>query len=203
MVQTSTMKFSLLSFLIFLTLSVTSQTEFEELLNKHQLEFTMPDGFEEVPVKENPDMYYNYAMKLIGQQFEVRYTIMSLRKMCEDYKDSKNDSTRMMIDPNKLHKSMVIANILNISQINMAKDPIPQIAPFPPKSVKEEFGCEYGGTAFFKVNSTFSIGYKYCSFVVLHKENVADVYISFLGKKGKKIPEFMLKAFYALRFVNE
>jgi len=197
------MKFSLITIVLLFCLSAKSQTEFEELLNKHLLQFTMPEGFQEVAVKENPDMYYNFAMKLIGEEFEVRYTIMSLRKMCEDYKNTKNDSTRMMIDPNKLHKSMVIANILNISQIDMAKEPIPQITPFSPKAVKEEFGCEYGGSTFFKVNSTFSIGYKYCSFVVLHKDNVADVYISFLGKKKKKIPAWMFKAFYALKFVNE
>jgi len=197
------MKFLLITSALFFSVVAKSQTEFEETLNKHLLEFTMPDGFEEVPVKENPDMYYNYAMKLIGEEFEVRYTIMSLRKMCEDYKKSEKDSTRMFIDPNELHRSMIIANILNISQINMAKDPIPYVTPFSSKAVKEEFGCEYGGSAFFKVNSTFSVGYKYCSFVVLHKDNVADVYISFLGKKKKKISEFMIKAFYALKFVNE
>jgi len=197
------MKIFLASILFLISFHAKSQIEFARLLIENNLEFHFPDDFEEIPVKENPDMYYNYAMKLIGEEFEVRYTIMSLKKLLVDFEESKKDSAIMMLNPNDFHKSMVLATILNISQLQMGKDPMPTISAFSTKAVKEEFGCEYGASAFFEVNSTFSEGYKYCTLIVLHKENVADVYITFLSKKKKAMTEFMLKAFYALRFVEE
>ncbi|MBI3133812.1 MAG: hypothetical protein HYZ14_03970 [Bacteroidetes bacterium] len=182
-------------------LSASAQTDFLKILEENQLTFEKPADFEEVPVKENPDLYYNYAMKHITANLEVRYSIFSLKQMLLDYEESKKDTSRTMLNPNNLYKSLMVVNILNISQLNLSKEGIPKAAAFNSESVMQEFGCEYGATAFFEVNSTFSEGYKYCSMVYLHKENVADVCICYLMKKPKDFEKYFGLAFHALRFI--
>ena len=44
----------------------------------------MPDGFKEVGVKENGDLFYNYAIQLKKSDFEVRYSVVSLKSLLEE-----------------------------------------------------------------------------------------------------------------------
>lgn len=180
-----------------------AQSGFSDLLIDNDLTFEMPVDFIEVPVRENPDLFYNYAIKHRKADFEIRYSIFPLAEMLQEYEASLSDSSRIMIDPNQLYKSLFIVNILNVSQIRMGEAPIPEIIEFQSKAVNDEFGCEYGATTFFAANSEFSGEYKYCSMVYLHKENTADVCISFLVKKMKTFEKYFHQAFYALRFIRQ
>ena len=172
--------------------------EFNKLLKDNGLEFELPLDFIETAVYENGDLYYNHAIKFKQDSFEVRYTIFPLYPLLEDYKKSLNDPNTMELDPNKYHGSMFMANILNVSQTG--PENMPAVTDFPIEAVKNEFGADYGGFYFFIANSEFGKNYKYCLMMVIHKRNIADVYVSFLGNDKEKFNEYMLKAFHAIRF---
>ncbi|MEM8900438.1 MAG: hypothetical protein AAGC85_20145, partial [Bacteroidota bacterium] len=153
------------------------EPDFFKLLEDLSLSFQMPEGFEPTPTRENHDLFYNYAIKLPTDSFEVRYSVFPLAPLMERYQESLSDSNTLMINPNKIHPSSFQANILNVSQ--SGTEAMPNIQYFHPSSVKKEFGADAGGSSFFNPNSDFGKNYGLCSMVMLHKENIADVYISF------------------------
>lgn len=171
---------------------------FDKLLSENHLVFEKPEKFAETEIFENGDLYYNYALKYELDSFEVRYTIFPLHSLLEDYKKSLDDPKTTTLDPNKYHKSMFMANILNVSQSGMEN--MPGITDFPKEAVKKEFGADYGGTSFFTANSEFGKDYKYCMMIVIHKKDIADVYISFLSNNQEKFEEYMLIAFHSIKF---
>ena len=193
------MKTKILMTLFTLTTSLTVNAQkFEKVLKKNSLTFEKPADFNETEIIKNQDLYYNYAIKLIQDSFEVRYSIFPLYPLFKDYNKSLDDPKITSLDPNKYHLSMFMVNILNVSQSGMEN--MPSITDFPKEAVKQEFGADYGGTSFFEANSEFGKDYKFCLMVALHKKDVADVYISFLGNNREKFDEYMLKAFHALKF---
>ena len=173
---------------------------FQKLLSEHDLVFNMPTDFEETPVKENGDLRYDYAIKYKKDTLEVRYSVFSIKPLLKQYKESLNNPNESLMDPNKYHNSMFMANILNVSQAGMQN--MPETSSFPADAVKKEFGADYGATTFFKANSEFSEGYDFCLMLVIHKKDVADVYISFLGKNPEKLVKQMSLAFSSLKFKN-
>lgn len=189
----------LLIFSLSTTYSFGQKTnEFESLILENGLVFEKPIEFLPTAVIENGDLAYNYAMRLKQDSFEVRYSIFPLGGLLKDYKGSLNDPNRMVLDPNTYHSSMFRANILNVSQAGLNN--MPGISDFPPEAVKKEFGADYGATSFFLANSEFGKNYKYCLMMVIHKKDLADVYVSFLGNDQSTFQEYMLKAFHAIKF---
>ena len=172
--------------------------DFIQLLVDNQLQFDMPEGFGETEIKENRDLYYNYAIKSENSSFEVRYTIFSLKPLLKEYEESLTDSTKTMLAPNSYHKSMYMANILNVSQAGMEN--MPGSTPFPSEAVKTEFGADYGATAFFPANSEFAKDHEFCMMILLHKDDVADVFISILANTPEEIEENLMTVFHACRF---
>ena len=187
-----------LALIFAIVTNAQTDKEFRKQLSENDLVFSMPDDFTETIVKENRDLYYNYAIKYDKDTFEVRYTIFSLKPVIKEFVDSKDDPNKSILDPNKYHSSMFLANILNVSQLGM--DNVPQRSSFPLDAVNKEFGADFGATSFFQANSQFAEGYNFCLMIVLHKKDVADVYVSFLGNNQKKFEEYMLKAFHSLQF---
>ncbi len=172
--------------------------DFATILAENGLTFEKPVEFAETEIRKNGDLYYDYAMKLPRDSFEVRYTVFSLQPLLDDFKKSLNDPNIVTLDPNSYYRQMFMANILNVSQSGMEN--MPQISDFSPEAVKTEFGADYGGSSFFRANSEFGEGYEYCMMMVIHKKDIADVYVSFLGNDMGKFEEYMLKAFHAIRF---
>ena len=189
---------SLIALICFLTAIAQEPSNFDELLSENQLEFKKPESFSETEVIENGDLFYDYALKYDLDSFEVRYSILPLHSLLEDYKKSLDDPKTTTLDPNKYHTSMFMANILNVSQSGMEN--MPSISDFPKEAVKKEFGADYGGTSFFKANSEFGQDYRYCLMMVIHKKDIADVYISFLSNNKERFEEYMLMAFHSIKF---
>jgi hypothetical protein len=126
----------------------------------------------------------------------VRYSIWSLKPTLEEYRKCKLDSAHcMMIDPNKIYSGRAISNVANMtSGASMEFDP------FPPDAVKREFNGDKGGSAFFVFKCEFGKGYKYGQMVVLHKDDVADVIITYMSNDKQKHPNLMMGPFHSLVF---
>lgn len=169
--------------------------EFIKQIDTIGLKFEMPSDYKETYVKENKDLWYSFAIKDKNADFEVRYTVWSLKPTMEEYKKCKLDTNCLMISPNGIYKGRIQSNILNMTggqDIN--------IGAFPPNAVKKEFNADNGGSSFFQFNCGFGTGYKYGQMVYLQKDNVADVIITFMSNDKLTHSELMNKAFHSLTF---
>lgn len=182
--------------MLILPASLCGQSKsFLALLDSAGLQFKMPAHYQEVPTKENPDLYYCFAMKNNAGDFEVRYSIWPMQESLKDYEECKVKLNCMMVHPNSMFKSIAEANVLN-----MTAGQDVAISGFPKEAVKKEFNADIGGSAFFEFNCEFGKGYKYGFMVVLHKDDVADFIITFLGNDKARHSDLMLESFYALTF---
>ena len=169
--------------------------EFEQHIDTLGLQFEMPKGYKEVVVKSNRDLYYGFAIKNKKDDFEVRYSIWSLKNDLVEYERCKADPNCMSIHPNSVYKGRAQANVLN-----MTAGESMNYGDFPPQAVKKEFNADAGGSSFFQFNCKFGEGYKYGQMVVLHKDNVADVIITYLSNDKDKHSDLMEIPFHSLTF---
>ena len=172
-----------------------NQTAFEKLCTDNGLQFKMPTGFHPIPVKENPDLHYDFAIINKEGTMEIRFSIFSLKKALEDYEASLQDKNTIMIPPNNIYKGIIQANVLNMTGGQMY-----DIGAFDSQAVKREFNADAGGSSFFKFNSVFGTGYEFGQFVYLHKDNVADAIVTFMSNDKSTHSDLMLTGFYALTF---
>jgi hypothetical protein len=170
--------------------------EFQAMLDSTGLIFTMPEGYKETIVKENGDLYYAFAIKNTKADYEVRYSVWSLKPTIEEYKKCKLDSAHcFMLNPNTLCYGRAQSNVLN-----MTAGESMDVDPFPTAAVKKEFNADYGGSAFFQFKCEFGKGYKYGQMIVLHKDDVADILITYLSNNKETHMELMKIPFHALIF---
>jgi len=169
--------------------------EFRKHIDSIGLKFQMPANYKETYVKENKDLWYSFAIKDKKADFEVRYTIWTLKPTIEDYKKCKLDTNCFMIRPNVIYKGRIQSNVLN-----MTGGQDIDIVAFPLEDVKNEFNADNGGSSFFQFNCGFGKGYKYGQMVYLHKDNVADVIITYMSNDNSTHFDLMEKSFYALSF---
>lgn len=174
---------------------VVKVEEFQKYIDTIGLKYTMPTGYKETFIKENGDLWYSFAIKDDNADFEVRYTVWPLKPSFEQYEKCKLDKNCHMINPNNIYQGRIQTNILN-----MTKGKDSDIGPFPSLAVKKEFNADAGGSSFFEFNCEFGKGYKYGQMVYLHKDNVADVIITYMSNDKEKHSDLMMKSFHALTF---
>ena len=169
--------------------------EFQKYIDTIGLKFIMPPDCKETYVKENKDLWFSFAIKDKKADFEVRYTVWSLKSTVMEYEKCKQDTNCLMVSPNAIYKGRIQSNVLN-----MTGGQNYDIGAFPPQAVKKEFNADNGGSSFFEFNCGFGTGYKYGQMVYLHKDNVADVIITFMSNDKSTHSDLMDKSFHALTF---
>ncbi|MBS1951267.1 MAG: hypothetical protein JST37_09725 [Bacteroidetes bacterium] len=175
--------------------STISIKQFTDYIDSVGLKFKMPDNYKETDIIENGDLYYVFAIKNKNADFEVRYSIWPMKPKLKEFEKCKTQPGCSMIDPNRMFKGIAEANVLNMTAGKGAN-----IGGFGKEAVKGEFNADIGGTAFFELNCAFGKGYKYGQMVVLHKDNTADVIITFMSNDKDKHSELMFEPFHALTF---
>ena len=170
-------------------------SEFQKYVDTIGLKFIMPPDYKETYVKENKDLWYGFAIKDKNSDFEVRYSVWSLQPTVEQFNKCKLDTNCLMVSPNVIYKGRIQSNVLN-----MTGGQDIDIGAFPPQAVKKEFNADNGGSSFFQFNCGFGKGYKFGQMVYLHKDNVADVIITFMSNNKSTLSDLMEKSFYALTF---
>lgn len=132
---------------------IVKAEEFQKHINPIGLIYLMSSGYKETFVTENKDLKYDFAIKSENADFEVRYTIWSLKPTLEEYKKCKLDKNCTMVNPNSIYQGIVEANVLNMTA-GLDAD----IGPFPPMAVREEFNADSGGSSFFAFDCEFGKG---------------------------------------------
>ncbi|MFC7773040.1 hypothetical protein [Flavobacterium sp. GCM10027622] len=189
----------LIAFFALVSISSFSQTltleEFQKQAGLSGLQFEMPIGYKIKEVKQNRDLRYSFAIINSDATMEVRYSLFPIKEMLIAYEKSKSNTNEIMINPNNLH-----VGIMNSNGLNMTGGKMVEIGDFPTQAVKKEFNADYGGSGFFEFNCEFGKGYKYGQFVCLHKENIADVIITFMSNDRNTHSDLMDIPFHALKF---
>jgi hypothetical protein len=189
------------SFVLFLFAGSTfaqdqlTQTEFESYCDSVGLKFNIPEGYTVIPTIENRDLWYSFAIINADSSMEVRYTIWPLQTMLKEYEESLKDSNSVMIHPNKIYDGRVQTNVLNMTGGQWY-----DVGPFPTQAVKKEFNADAGGSCFFEFNCEFGKGYKYGQFMYLHKDDIADVIVTFMSHDKETHSDLMFVGFHSLTF---
>lgn len=188
-----------ITFITFFAINTYCQTltleEFQKQAAESGLQFKMPPGYKIKEVKKNRDLQYSFAIINSEGTMEVRYSLFPMKQMLEEYEKSKKDPNVVMINPNNVYVGLMTANGMNMTNGTMLN-----IGDFPPQAVKKEFNADYGGNSFFEFNCEFGKGYKYGQFVCLHKENVANVIITFMSNDRYTHSDLMDIPFHSLTF---
>lgn len=172
-----------------------SVIDFQEFADSQGLKFEMPEDYSVAEVKENRDLWYSFAIINADSSMEVRYTIWSLESEKKQYEESLKDSSITMVPHNNIYRGRVEANALNMTGGNGAS-----IGSFPTAAVQREFNADAGGSSFFLFNCQFGEGYEFGQFVFLHKDDVADVIITFMSNDKSTHSDLMDAAFHSLVF---
>jgi hypothetical protein len=180
---------------LLLSQNISNQSSFKSLLDSCNLEFQIPPSFIETPIKKNRDLLYQFAIKHSSKDYEIRYSIFSLK----DLLALKNDTNVVIVDPNTIYISLMTATVLNLSGTNKIQNPIKFL---PPEAVQKEFNADVGGMVAFPFNSEFGKGFRFCNLVFLHRDNIADVFVTYLFNYYAKLEmEAIIKeSYYALKF---
>lgn len=169
--------------------------QFRRYLFSAGLEFTMPEGFIQVPRKENPDLWYAFAVMSPDSAFEIRYSVWPLKQSLSDYEECLKDSNCMMVHPNRIFEGRASANVLNMTGGAGA-----DVVRFPEDAVKEEFGADAGGSAMFAFDCQFGQGYTFGQAIMLHKDDVADVLVTFMSNDIERHRAYLNDLLYTVRF---
>ncbi len=191
--------FSLLFFSFSTICLAQPKGQFKRKLRKYNLEFFIPAGYVNAPVLQNPNLPNEYTITKGGEDFEIRYEIAPLKKELKAYKKNLKNPTLKLIHPNFLWKTVIRSRI---SQLAEKQETSPELREFSEEAFNVEFVGDGGGICFLPLASETNLGYKYAIAMVIHRNFVADVYITFLGNDREKLEDYSLEAFRAMRFTK-
>jgi hypothetical protein len=205
-------KLNLFLILLFTVTAASAQSlvdstfiKYQKDLDDSQMVFTQPNGTTPIPIVKNRQMHYEFAVKFNDKPVEIRYAISSLSARAAEYQKYLKEKPPgvTMINPNSQPEVYAFTIAINVGGGIM--DPKIGFNPFPPQNVKAEFGADKGGTWIIPIkNNSFGTDYKFCIMTSLHKDDIADAYIMYLGNSREELVDMFNKGgmalFYALKF---
>ncbi|MDN5284223.1 MAG: hypothetical protein JWR38_497 [Mucilaginibacter sp.] len=158
----------------------TLPEKFQKKLSESKMVFTKPNGTSEVPIVENTDMHYDYALKLNDKNIEVRYSIWPIYKaMIDIYNNRQKSPGDTVLEPNKLHKQFALFAFSKISGGKISPNQV-RLQPFTVPTVKKDFNADEGTMSMGPVGEAFSPKYTFGFYMMIHKDNAGDGYILYL-----------------------
>ncbi len=153
------------------------ESEFYQAAAKNSLIVQVPDGFKEVPVLENRDADYGYALGNAELGCEIRLRI-------EQVDTSPLRPEEIRADMNKLYPAALYVLMMNIAGAEPEKfyqdDSADDLKSYNADAITiARTGIKSNGN---KDVKSFAEGFGYCMAIVIHRDNVADGYIICLYK---------------------
>jgi len=162
-------------------------------LQETEATFVIPDGFHMVPVRENPDVRYDFAISSEEVKLEIRFLLRPLNKDIEEFIQRSSSGPH----PNIYHEALLLTMCLNLSGGTIC-EPVP----FNPGEVKAEFNADAGFTTLVDLNSVFGRGFRRAVINVLHRDNVGDLYVFYLFDDISSVYSHLFRddVFHTLKF---
>lgn len=188
--------FKLIPGFIFLLCSVPlgaakNSLDFSALLQESGLSITKIPGFREIPPAQDEVLSYEYALRHVNEQVEIRYSIRPIKRIKVDYEDPHNNAP----EPNHLFNMMFETIVEQLS--DGGHSPRKE---YPTEQSQQRFNAGWAAAAVFDVNERYSTDYRQALMLTLHKNNHADAYVVFLYNDYEKVKEIINDSMSALRF---
>jgi hypothetical protein len=157
-------------------------------LAENKVAFKMPAGYKVKKFHKNITMPYQYAIVNPEKEYEMRIYVEPLT----GYKKEKAGFAF-----NNIFESGFLTALDSLSKSH------PSFVVYEPVAVKPKFNADVGLISHFRYlpSVDYAEGYKYGTLIVIHKDNVADIYLSFLYNTPNRDPEVFKPAEESIRFL--
>lgn len=147
------------------------------------VDFTLPASFKGIPVVNNENFSFDYAMAMPGQDFEVWLQVHSLKQNWASYEQVKNITGKMLANPDSTYINTVKAHARAMT--DDGRYLIRSLSP----QVLQLYNADAGKTCLFSVaDLPETKHYKYALLIALQKDHTGYVMaVCFTNEKG---PEF-------------
>lgn len=178
-------------------------TKFVATAKAHGFVYTLPAGYRPVPVVDNRDMQYDFAIRHPTRRIEVRYALRpqsaARRRDYADYVAGKLPPGSVVIDPNASWQTDLLAVALNVGGGGEPIEP----RRFPPAAVSREFGANVGlTTAIQHPQSRFAKGWQQIVLFMIHRDDVGEGYVFVLLDDPNDFPTYGRATFHSLQFAR-
>ncbi len=174
--------------LMMLVLNCSAQdilsNAFNDRLTRANMLFNRPDSFVSIPVTPNKQVLYEYAVKHVNKNVEVRYIVNPLDIQLKSYNELvKNKKPgEVLIDPNTSYLAYFYSMLKSISG-----SPPANFTAINEERAKKNFQADWAAFTFINLNKEFGQNYKYCLVVALHKNNSGDAYCIYLSDERESL----------------
>jgi hypothetical protein len=157
--------------------------EFYHLTAAANVEFTFPPGFKEIPVLNNEDFSFDYAMEIPDGEFEIWFQVKSQKRDWVNYVRLKNDVSKRLANPDSSYISIGRAQAIAFTdeQDYFTRNITPEVL--------AQYNADTGKS--YLVNLPDSMPtkhYKYALLLTLQKAHIGTILVvCFTNEKG---PEF-------------
>lgn len=158
---------------------------FEKIISDYQLQFSFSTEFQKTGTKENPNLYYDFAIKHNTKKLEVRYLIGSLPPKLDG----------MDFEKIELYKQQAFTTAANVCQC-MNKIKKSDLS----ADTLALFHADWGANFFLEATSEFGAGYKYSIVTAVHKKDLPDLYTIFLFDDFDSVKQEIQNSAQNLRF---
>ncbi|AYV57798.1 hypothetical protein EFP84_19405 [Leptospira kmetyi] len=158
---------------------------FEKILKDYKFQFSFGKDFKSTKVKENPNLYYDYAIKHKSKKLEIRYFIGLPAPKIDGIDFEKTE----------LYKQQALTTAANVCQcmdrIRTNDLSIDTVA---------LFNAEWGANFYVEATSEFGRGFKYSIVTAVHKKDLPDLYTIFLFDDFDSVKSEIQEAALNLKF---
>lgn len=171
--------------------------DFYRLTADANVVFFYPTGFKEIPVINNDDFSYDYAMELPGHEFELWFQIKSQKQSDVDYQRLKNDPTQQIASPDSLYNDIGRAQATTFTggDQNYLTRIIPQ-------DILARYNADAGKTYLLNLHDREETKhYKYALLITLQKDHVGTIVaVCFGNDKGAEFFKNINRVSKSLKF---
>jgi hypothetical protein len=181
----------------------TGNNPFPTIIEKYGIKFKRPVNTIEMPVINNDELKYQYALEDTVNKIEIRYLVYPLKTLVKQYNGTHSDTGISKVDPNLLHTNLLLAFSLKIEGKGMnTGGPFPEVKELSHATVDLEFNADWGGMVDIQPCDEFAQKYKYCTIFEIHKDDIADAFVIYLYDNKDTFSEVVKPNFHSLIFIK-
>jgi hypothetical protein len=169
--------------------------DFYHLLDEAGVEFVFPQGFREIPVINNEDFSFDYAMEIPDQEFEIWFQVKSQKRNWVNYERLKNDVNKRLANPDSSYISIGRAQAIAFTdeQDYFTRNIAPEVL--------TQYNAGTGKSYLLSLpDMSTTKHYKYALLLTLQKDHIGTILVvCFTNEKG---PEFFRNVNQVSRYLK-
>ncbi|MBL4755313.1 MAG: hypothetical protein JKY52_17175 [Flavobacteriales bacterium] len=184
-----------LGFVSISTAQTDSITEFDSLLSRAHLTYTLPEGHKDLDIEFLHKIPHNKAIGPTDSSYQIRYWIRPLDTWVADHNKKSKKEKKNSMQPNALCKSMMMLAVLDASNNKSQGYQESQY----PELTKQTYNADWEASTI--VESGWpQVAFKYCYIWCLHKDDIGDVYIYVLADKKEDFSKIIGNISTSIKF---